>query len=84
VILVDIVAYLLHARIDEPEKQPLLSNARTQQYNNGVVQSVSRQRLGKHFSAFRTVPCNAVTSSTIRAVFSVESLQSAYTSEFRS
>jgi hypothetical protein len=43
-----IVAYLLHARTVEPQKQPLLSNTRTQQYNKGVMQSVSRQRLGKH------------------------------------
>jgi hypothetical protein len=42
------VAYLLHARHVEPQKQPLLSNTRTQQYNDGVMQPVSRQRLGKH------------------------------------
>jgi short subunit fatty acids transporter len=59
------VAYLLHARNVEPQKQPLLSNTRTQQQNNRVVQSVSRQRLGKHISAL----CNAVTSSTIWTVF---------------
>jgi hypothetical protein len=47
----NIVAYLLRARTAEPQKQPLLSNTRTQQQNNRVMQSVSRQRLGKHISA---------------------------------
>jgi hypothetical protein len=44
------VAYLLHASTVEPEKQPLLSNTRTQQYNNGIMQPVSEQWLGKHVS----------------------------------
>jgi hypothetical protein len=35
------VAYLLRARTVEPQKQQLIRN-------NGVMQSVSRQRLGKH------------------------------------
>jgi hypothetical protein len=49
------------------------------------MKSVSRQRLGKHISAYRTVICNEVTSSIIKTVFSVESVQSAYKrSEFRS
>jgi hypothetical protein len=43
-----IVAYLLHARTVEPQKQPLLSNTCMQQQNNGVMQPVSRQQLGKH------------------------------------
>jgi hypothetical protein len=42
------------------------------------MQSVSRQRLGKRISEYRTVLCNAVTSSTIEAVFSVGYVQSAY------
>jgi hypothetical protein len=46
--LLNIVAYLLHVRTVEPPKQPLLSNTRTQQENNGVMQSVSKQRLSKH------------------------------------
>jgi hypothetical protein len=37
-----------HARTVEPEKQPLLCNTRTQQQNNGVVQPIYQQRLGKH------------------------------------
>jgi hypothetical protein len=41
------MAYLLHARTVEPQKQPLLSNTRTQQQSNEVKQTVSRQRLGK-------------------------------------
>jgi hypothetical protein len=45
------VAYLLHARTVEPQKQPLLSNTRMQQKNNGVMQTASRQRLCKHTSA---------------------------------
>jgi hypothetical protein len=54
------------------------------QQKNMVMQSVSRQRLGKHISADHTVLCNAVTSSTIHTVFSVGSVQSAYKrSEFR-
>jgi hypothetical protein len=73
-----IVAYLIHARTGEPQKQPLLSNTRTQQYNNGAMQSVSRQRPGKHISAYRHVLCTAVTSSTILIVFSMWSMQSAY------
>jgi hypothetical protein len=82
--ILNIVAYLLHARTVQPKKQPLPSNIRTQQYNNRVMHSVSRQRLGKHISAYRTVLCNAVTSSTIRTVFSVGSVHSAYRrSEFR-
>jgi hypothetical protein len=43
-----ILAYLLHARVTEAQKQPLLSNTRTQQKKNGVMQPVSRQRFGKH------------------------------------
>jgi hypothetical protein len=38
----------VHARTVEPEKQPLLSNKRTQQENNGVMRTVSKQWLGKH------------------------------------
>jgi hypothetical protein len=49
------------------------------------MQSVSRQRLGKHISEYRTLLCNAVTSSTIQTMFSVGSVQSAFKrSEFRS
>jgi hypothetical protein len=33
------------------------------------MQYVCRQRLGKHISAYRTVLCNAVTSSTIQTFF---------------
>jgi hypothetical protein len=48
------------------------------------MQSVSKQRLGKHISAYRTVLCNAVTSSTIQTAFLVESMQSVCKrSEFR-
>jgi hypothetical protein len=47
----DTVAYLLHARTVEPQKQTFLSNTRTQQWNNRVMQTVSRQHLGKHISA---------------------------------
>jgi hypothetical protein len=47
----NIVAYMHHARTVEPQKQPLLSNTRTQQWNNGVMQPASRQRLGKHTGA---------------------------------
>jgi hypothetical protein len=45
------VAYLRHARTVELQKQPLLNNTRTQQYNSGVMQSLSRQRLDKHVPA---------------------------------
>jgi hypothetical protein len=44
-----ILAYLLHARTVEPQKQPSVRNTRTQQCNNGIMQSVSGKRLGKHF-----------------------------------
>jgi hypothetical protein len=73
-----ILAYLLHGRTVEPQKLPLLSNTRTQQYNKGGLRYVTRQRLCKHISAYRTMLCNAVTSSTIRTVFSMGSVQSAY------
>jgi hypothetical protein len=57
---------------------------RTQQ-QNGVIKSCSRQQLGKHISAYPTVLCNAVTSSTIGTVLSVGSVQSDYKRrEFRS
>jgi hypothetical protein len=46
-----IVAYLLHARTVEPQKQPFISNTRTQQWNNGIMQPASRYRLAKHTSA---------------------------------
>jgi hypothetical protein len=46
-----IVKYLLRARTTEPQKQPFLSNTRMQEWNNGVMQPASRQRLGKHTSA---------------------------------
>jgi hypothetical protein len=45
-----IVACLLHAKTVEPQKRPFLNNTHTQQWNNGVVQHPSRQRLGKHRS----------------------------------
>jgi hypothetical protein len=67
----NIVAHLLRARTVEPQKQPLLRNTRMQQYENEVIKSVSRQRFSKHYSAYRAVLCNAVTSSKIRTVFSV-------------
>jgi hypothetical protein len=56
------VAYLPHTRTAEPQKRPFLSNTRTQQWNNGVMQPVSRQRLGKHTST-HDVPqqCLAIT-----------------------
>jgi hypothetical protein len=83
--LICAVVYILHARTVEAQKQPLLSNGRTQQQNNGVIQSVSRKLLGKHICPYRTVLCNAVTSSTIRTVFRVRYVQSVYKrSEFRS
>jgi hypothetical protein len=68
------VVYLLHVIIVEPQKKPLPRNASTQKYNNWVMKSVSRQWLDKHISAYRTVLCNAVTSSTIRTVHSIESV----------
>jgi hypothetical protein len=43
-----------------------------QRWNNEVMQPVSKQRLGKHTSAF------SVTSSTVETVFSVVSVRSAY------
>jgi hypothetical protein len=43
----DIVAYLLHARTVEPQKQPLLRNARTQKWNNRVLLPLSRLQLDK-------------------------------------
>jgi hypothetical protein len=49
--IVYIVAYLLHARTVEPQKQSFLSNTHMQQWNNEVMQPDSRQRLGKHSSA---------------------------------
>jgi hypothetical protein len=49
------------------------------------MQFVSRQGFGKHISAYRTVLCNGVTSSTIETVFSVGSAHNACKgSEFRS
>jgi hypothetical protein len=45
------VVYLLHARIVEPQEQPLLIHTCMQQENNGVMQPVSRQRLDKHVPA---------------------------------
>jgi hypothetical protein len=68
-----IVMYLLHARTVEPQKQPLLSNTCMQQYKSGVIQSISRQRLGKHISAYWIMLCNVV-ASTVRTVFSVGSV----------
>jgi hypothetical protein len=59
-----------HATIDEAVYS--MSSARKQRWNNGVMQPVSKQRLGKHTSA------KVVTSSTIETVFSVRSVQSAY------
>jgi hypothetical protein len=47
IILDDIVAYLLHARTVVPEKEPLLSNTRTQQKYNGFMQPVSKHQFGK-------------------------------------
>jgi hypothetical protein len=35
--IVNIVAYLLHARTVGPQKQPFLNNTRMQQWNNGVI-----------------------------------------------
>jgi hypothetical protein len=49
-----IVAYLLHARTVEPLKQPLLSNTRKQQEQNGVMQPVSKQQLSKHVPMLNT------------------------------
>jgi hypothetical protein len=46
-----IVAYLLHARTAEPQKQPFLSNTCMQQWNKGIMQPASRQWLSKHTSA---------------------------------
>jgi hypothetical protein len=52
---------------------------------NRFDQIFARQRLGEQIFSYRTVLCNAVTSSTLRTVFSVESVQSAYKrTEFRS
>jgi hypothetical protein len=53
---VNIVAYLLKASTVEPEKQPLLGNARTQQWENCRNQdvtytAVNMERLRKHVSA---------------------------------
>jgi hypothetical protein len=46
--ILHLMAYLPHAGTVEPQKQLLLSNTRTQQQNNGVMQPVSRKRLRKH------------------------------------
>jgi hypothetical protein len=54
------VAYLHHARTVEAQKQPLLSNTRTQQWNNGVMQPSSRQRLGKHVPTRKNRNCVSV------------------------
>jgi hypothetical protein len=48
-----------------------------QRWNNGVMQSVSKQRLGTHFRVSDRA-MKAVTSSTIDTVFSVGPAQSAY------
>jgi hypothetical protein len=47
----NIVAYLIHARTVELQKQPFLSNTYTQQWKNRVLQPASRQPLDKHASA---------------------------------
>jgi hypothetical protein len=46
-----IMAYLLHARTVETQKEPFLNNTLTQQWNDGITQPASGQRLGKHTSA---------------------------------
>jgi hypothetical protein len=58
-----IVAYLLHARTVEPQKQRFLSNTRMQQWNNFVMQPVSKQRLGK-----RVPPHNSTELCFLRVV----------------
>jgi hypothetical protein len=66
------VPYLLNARTVEPQKQPFLSNIRMQQWNNGVLQPASRQRLSKHTSAqaqWRHIP--KVLSYHVTSVFCV-------------
>jgi hypothetical protein len=63
------LAYLLHARTVEPPKQLFLSNTRKQQWNNGVMQPSSRQRLGKHISAHAQWRHNPTEGS--RRVFSL-------------
>jgi hypothetical protein len=51
---------LPHASTVESQKQPLLSNTRTQQWNNGVMQPVSRQQLCKHVSTRNNGNCVSV------------------------
>jgi hypothetical protein len=46
----NIVAYLPHASKVEPQKQPFLSNTRTNNGRAGFTQSVSRLRPAKHMS----------------------------------
>jgi hypothetical protein len=45
------VANLLHARMAHPQKQLFLGNTCMHQWNNGVTEPASMQRLGKHTSA---------------------------------
>jgi hypothetical protein len=55
----DTVEYLLHTRTVQLQKQPFLSNTRMQQWNNGIMQPASKQRLGKQH--FRAEQCLAIT-----------------------
>jgi hypothetical protein len=71
------VAYLLKARTVEPEKQPLLGNACTQQQRIVTTRDVTRtavamERLGKHVSAETNSRNNR------RAVFSVRFVSRGY------
>jgi hypothetical protein len=50
-VLVYIVTYLLKGRTVEAEKQPLLGNARTQQYEMWPLTTVAMEQLSKHIPA---------------------------------
>jgi hypothetical protein len=63
------VAYLLKARIVEPEKQPSLENCSETKF-------VSRQRLGKHVP--KVTDTHATIEVLLETVFYIRSLQRGY------
>jgi hypothetical protein len=50
------------------KQRPLLGNARKQQYNNGVTQPVSKQRMGKHAYNNMGVKAGSNTSTVVLQV----------------
>jgi hypothetical protein len=66
------VAYLLKARIVEPEKQMLLAN-------DSETKFVSRQRLGKHVPEATDI--HATIEVLLETVFSTQSVQRGYKKE---